>query len=382
MSKYDKLKKRKEEAFSATKKPVGHRVEIADEIDRVSNVLYHAGDIISDLDDKFLRATKLNGTDISFLFLAVAIQCIRQYLLSNEKLRLEDQIVDGKVRMTSSQRGDKLMQTVYDSTLGQVAPPDWKKVLFQSVPYDAINTSNLFQYSTGLAGTTHRYRTLGHDPFLGWIFGVANIITSSLTKANFETYQVKDMVIMRRYPMGTPNMLRTASDYACKDPLLLAAAVSRQAVHLGSDYFTKQGLPVPFIASVNNDVAQKMLTQWHVDAWSITRGASVAAFINLLIAMIHKLFFSGGTEEDARIYEVRTRKILSYSNLIASSSNVLYVAATQNFQKLDVGGIAVALYRLITDYKFIQKIKQEFLENEWYNLVVGNEFEFMKGETT
>ena len=36
---------------------------------------------------------------------------------------------------------------------------------------------------------------------------------------------------------------------------------------------------------------------------------------------------------------------------------------------------------IITDYKFIQQIKKEFIEKEWYNIVMGDEFDFMKGET-
>ena len=44
--------------------------------------------------------------------------------------------------------------------------------------------------------------------------------------------------------------------------------------------------------------------------------------INSLIAMIHGLFYDGNSEMDKKLYEVRTRKILSYSNLAASSTSV------------------------------------------------------------
>lgn len=77
------------------------------------------------------------------------------------------------------------------------------------------------------------------------------------------------------------------------DPKLLAASIARQAIHFGSDYFTKQGLPLPFIATVNNSFAQKMISEWHIDMWSVTRGITVSVFINQLVALAHGLFYRG-----------------------------------------------------------------------------------------
>jgi len=47
------------------------------------------------------------------------------------------------------------------------------------------------------------------------------------------------------------------------------------------------------------------------------------------------------------LYEVRTRKILTYSNVLATGSNVIYVALFKDLTRLDVGGMLVTLYRLI-----------------------------------
>jgi hypothetical protein len=37
------------------------------------------------------------------------------------------------------------------------------------------------------------------------------------------------------------------------------------------------------------------------------------------------------------------------------------------------------MYRLISDTRFIHKVKSEFLENEWDRLVAGEEFKFVRG---
>lgn len=72
---------------------------------------------------------------------------------------------------------------------------------------------------------------------------------------------------------------------------------------------------------------------------------------------------------ERNLYEVRTRKILSYSNLIATSSNVAVVAITKDMQKLDVGGMAVTIYRLITDAKFIRQVKEEFIFGRYRDMI-------------
>lgn len=345
-----------------------HIKQVGKEYGRAADLSHRAPAIIEDLDRSFKEKTKLADSDIKFLFLCTAFQCARQYLLTNDKFRI------------SAVQGDQLVSGVWDNTVGTLAPPSWKDVLFQSVPYDAIQTGVHVSGSTGLSGATHRYRTLGHDPVLGWIFGTANIMTNSLTKTDFvTTYQVKDNTIIRHYPLGTIGMLNRAADYAKGNPMLLSAAAARQAIHFGSDYFTAQGLPVPLVAVVNNDLAKTMILKGHIDMWSITRGAVLAALINQLIAVVHRLFYDEKKDGSETLYEIRTRKILSYSNALASGSNVLVVAFTKDLSKLDVGGMLVTLHRLISDYKFIQEVKRDFLKNEIYKMVVGGPYDFMEG---
>ena len=204
----------------------------ANEASQTADILLRTQDILDDLDLQFAAATGLEQTDIVFLILATGLQIARQYLLSNEKLKLQDIKKDGKVVRTSSQRGDALVESVYSNTVGLVAPPDWNDVLFQSVPYDATLKSELINYSPGLGGTTHRYRTLGHDPLLGWIFGTANIITNSLTKTDLDTFCVKEMHIMRRYLLGCVGMLQNAVSYSVNDPTLQFIQVFRGQILL------------------------------------------------------------------------------------------------------------------------------------------------------
>ena len=56
----------------------------------------------------------------------------------------------------------------------------------------------------------------------------------------------------------------------------------------------------------------------------------------------------------------------------------MVTAITKDLQKLDGGGILVALHRFISDFEFIQEIKRDFLKDEVYNMVVGKPYDFME----
>jgi len=202
-------------------------------------------------------------------------------------------------------------------------------------------------------------------------------MTNSLTKYNLETFQVKDMTIIRHYPLGVFGMISRAGMYSVNDPKLLVASLGRQIIHFGSDIFTKQGLPVPMISTLNNELAKDMLTKWNIDTYSILRGMGLSAFINKIVFIIHQFFYNEDRDGSRELYEVKTRKILSYSNLIASGSNIIITAITRNGKVLDVGGLIVTILRLVSDYQFIHKIKQEFLQNGFEKAIVGENYDFL-----
>jgi len=117
----------------------------------------------------------------------------------------------------------------------------------------------------------------------------------------------------------------------------------------------------------------------------VSQQAGYAVLINSLIGMIHGLFYDETQYSSWNLYSVKTRKILSYSNLIASASNVIAVAVAaiagaysgnaemveKSINYLDIGGIIVTIYRLINDKKFILEVKKEFLKHEWYNIILN-----------
>lgn len=92
--------------------------------------------------------------------------------------------------------------------------------------------------------------------------------------------------------------------------------------------------------------------------------------INLIIEAIYLFCFE--TADDQTLRRVKVKKILSVSEVMALSSNILFVALTKNMAKLDIGGFAVTIITLLHSRDFIKKMKQEYIRNEFNNFVMKN----------
>lgn len=423
MSKYDALRKKMDTSTAKIKTGTNKLTAVNTEMRRVAEVAHNAETIIDDIDAQFARATKLNKTDITFLFVATALQCARWILLPS--LDLDFKQTPPSERMTSQQGAqiEKQQQksflkehendAILSSAMGYFG---WNEIIGAPVPYDAMEGSEKFSIlgdfspvGTQLYGKNHHVATLGHDPLLGWVFGTMNIMTRTVTMKDFSSYNVEmydrsmvdgSLILFkdrRQYitttpPTSLPIIVGQCIHSFTEDNKRLFAAVARQGMHLASDQFTKLGLPIPMLNATkaqsllemgwNSAEAEKVIKKLGKNLAVIGAQAGLSILINFIVKSLHFLYFDGDVENQAELdlYEVRTRKILSYSNAIASGSNILYVAISRDVSKLDIGGIIVTLYRLISDGSFIKSIKKEFLENQWYNTVMGdfNEFDYLQ----
>lgn len=388
MRKYENMKKKKKQIINIAKKDLSNLNTISNESLRASNVARDSGKIINNIDAQFEEATKLDDTDISFLFFATALQCIRQYLLTGFKERLTD---EDAAKKTKKDKKNDIKESSERSHL--LYRPSLEQIISNPVPYDAMYGSPGF--NLGLGGNSHRARTLGHDPILGWLFGTANISTSTLTTWDFKSYHIKTGITAKgdardkiTYKAYTNKVLSYTKDRLLNEgmegKMAFATAILKQRMHFKSDEYSKMGLPLPLISVISPDFAEKLCKYGEKNGMNIDMGnlktiskqISISVLINMIIAMIHRMFYDENKYDSLSLYEVKTRKILSYSNALSSASNVIYVAMSEDIRKLDIGGIMVTIYRLTTDKKFIRKIKQEFLKEEFQNIVIGEEYDF------
>ena len=103
------------------------------------------------------------------------------------------------------------------------------------VPYDAQDNRNTTVYVDGLSGYYHRLLSLGHDPLLGFIFGVFDILTGRMTTID-KTGKIVSQVM---------------ENYADRKESDKFVAIAKQINHLKSDVTTSMGLPAPLMGLFN-----------------------------------------------------------------------------------------------------------------------------------
>ncbi len=367
---------------------IGHMQMIADESARVAEVAANAEQILDEIDEKFEKYTGLNKLDVSFLFLAVALQVVRQYTLTKFSERLDDQTAANNTIGHGEEHSNR-KHKYYNPSLIEICGSKKLKIPPCPVPFDANIGANGALRGGKQMG--HRVTAIGHDPILGLVFGTANIATSTLTNKDLQSYHIYTNDMGRDYFRNKANTGLVLSK--TKDKLLheglegkekVGASLLKEIIHLRSDIYTKNSLPLPIVTVIDAGLAAE-LAQRGLDMANIVtvgRQMTFSVFINTMISMLHGLFYDESVEYSRRVYEVRTRKILSYSNFIASASNLIYVGANISlgnesaWKRLDIGGLAVTLYRIVTDAKFIRQVKREFIEQEFFAQIRGSEYDF------
>lgn len=124
-----------------------------------------------------------------------------------------------------------------------------------------------------------------------------------------------------------------------------------QSVHLRSDIKDPKGLPFPILGTILNKISfvktengwkrfselykngyeyLKASQELQIDLKSQSISGAVAVLINLTIAFLHWILYDN--KQDKKYYFAKTLKIIEYSNVIATSSNlVTSVIAPQMF---------------------------------------------------
>ena len=162
-----------------------------------------------------------------------------------------------------------------------------------------------------------------------------------------------------------------------EDKFRLAAGLFQQYAHMKSDKLTPKGLPIPLIETFSENLTGKLYAEQY-DALCLARDikivgyqAKLSVIINMIIGFVHGLFYKAEKDGPRDHYEVRTRKILLYSNFISSNLNIAYIVANAYYgnegealKKIDLGGLLVTLHRLFSDQGFITRIKEQFIKEE------------------
>lgn len=316
----------------------------------------HSDEIIDEADREFDQLLAFDKKDWAFLMFAITLQTVRQYVLTDFKERLDDQTAAKQTKGHEKESSNRKHRWYH---------PSLDEIVTNPVPFDAMQGSKKF--GANLGGTTHRYRTLGHDPILGYVIGTMNILTSTLTTSDFVSYHIKTSDIKRdslthhaRTPLVVKYALNRAIHEGNEGRIALGSAFLKEHIHLKSDYRTSASLPLPLISVYDSDLAMK-LSNYGFDVQNmevVGRQASLSIFINWVIAALHRL--CKPIDEDEKLYAAKTKKMIMLSNLASTSSNLIYSIVSKNYKKTDIGGCFVTIFQTLSSCKYISELRREY----------------------
>lgn len=400
--------------------------KITTESYRVAEVAHNSREIIENLDREFEQKTGLQASDVKFLFVAIGLQLLRITII-NELTKTEPAGMKNKLENELHEFQDKVMKKLssLDQNMSTVNLPYYastNQILTTSgVPYDAqetltakslekmINKNRPMEWDFDLddyinkmklplfKGANHRFATIAHDPLIGLVFGTANIMTNTITcvKSPLNISGLEIPVITTNHVIYTSNyshpvigtygsttmMLGNMIKRIPDEPVAFVAALIKQIIHIGTDMFTPCGIQFPVANIVLSNTNVEKITKYigWGDLIKVSTSAKIAELINTVISILHTLVhdFSDGVEPE--LYSVRTRKIILYSNAIATGSNVIWVGANvgagdkSQVKNLDIGGFIVLMKRLYTDTEYIQQIKEEFVLGGFREQIQGED---------
>jgi hypothetical protein len=101
------------------------------------------------------------------------------------------------------------------------------------VPYDRSTNYPGSQVVAGLFPSSHRFHSLGHDPILGWIFGVVDVLHGTMTTIGIDGAFLAQPTSM---PQAGQSLF-----------IGILIALQRVGGHMLSDVATPMGLPAPLM---------------------------------------------------------------------------------------------------------------------------------------
>ena len=209
------------------------------------------------------------------------------------------------------------------------------------VPYDPSTNQKLSIEVLGLHPKTHRLNSSGHDPILGFYYGVKDILNGTFTAIN----NAGEVIVQAR-----PN---------ANTSFTLFEAVAIQFGHLRSDLSTKAGLPMPFMGQLmglGGDMPKLLMSMYE-------KGYNFSHFIAmgipcLMIEVIVRIsyfvysLYKGKTfAESIPINKTKLDKMLFYSYLITTSCNAIKTIGTQNIFAFNPNLWAMTLRYGLSEFK-------------------------------
>ena len=182
---------------------------------------------IRQLNEEFNVIHRLDTFDISIAALAELVGATVDILLVGVPTKTPEGLKGGPLA--------NYVRDYFDKKFPEEEMQQLANSKISKVPYDAQDNRHTTIRVEGLSAYYNRLLQLGHDPLLGFIFGVTDILTGRMTtidKAGNIVSQVME-------------------NYADRKESDIFAALAKQVIHFKSDVTTSMGLPAPLMSLFN-----------------------------------------------------------------------------------------------------------------------------------
>ena len=389
MSTADELLARKNATIKALDNTISSLDDIQKETKRLHSIAINTTNILTDLDEEFSKRTSLGWQDIKFLFAATALQCIRIYVINT--LTKVQPAGTGNVKENFLHKiQGKLLGTLNDGVPLSPAPyyaPLMQICTARGVPYDATRFKDINHGFFKEAN--HHFATFGHDPIVGLIVGTSNILTNTITCRSKGPLPVP-ITCHVEYDMDLKNpcigdvcstieALKAAAYRIDNDAVSIVAALIKQIIHIGTDLYTPCGIQIPGANLILDNRYAEELTKYVSAGDFIKIGVSYQIFnlINMFISSLHMLTCQSTSHRDKELHHVKTMKILEYSNIIATGSNVIinavrfYFGDGKALKDIDFAGLIGTIMMLVRN----DELKRKIIFGEYERMVTGDSYD-------
>lgn len=342
----------------------------------------------SKCDEEFENLTQLRGNDVRFLMFASILQAARIAVMEHFKERLSDKESADKTLGHSDEHSDRSSRRYYASI---------EEIKNNPVPYDCIMKEEVVKRNGNpkLSGFNHRFKTLGHDPYLGFIFGTINIMTKTITVTNgwgaVSTYHVHTGTrIVREKVQNIDRICAQASTGIMFEKVYkrfqqegkeawkaLGLSLWKEWVHLHSDIRTAKSLPIPIVSTLSPNAA-RIIQACGLDYLNVKifeKEAFLSILINEIIKFTHGLCYDEQIDGSPELYKVRTMRIIDISNEMVTLCDAMvtivraYLGDVNAIKKFDYGGSVITLWHILNDPIKIAEIKHEYIIKKTSNYI-------------
>lgn len=321
----------------------------------------HADNFSRMLDERFKSETGLSSRDYEILIVAIVIRVFCHYTTSFLSQMTEFDEPDMGIN-------SELFDPIVDYVPAVPKIRHESQILSENIPFELPDNEYFL-----------RCDILGFHPQLGWLMGVINILTNSVTTKKMESFsvvrlpgEIQSLRIDERIPTFLHLLIPVLHGFANNKEAILAAVVREAGVLHVTDapaedvIFLLQNIME--IEERNQRIleAEQLFSNiLPMDIADTSGDGNLTAFINKLITAIHAVRFNPEIDGDIQMYAVRTNKILSISSAVSALIKSLPAVISHDFSRLDFEGIVRACLSAFSSARFWVEVKTNYLVSEY-----------------